>query len=65
MTFHEVENDRGHTISRFLKLTLDIEGNPYSTGNWLPNANEMDTKNMKCTWPTPDQVGVGGNARYG
>ena len=20
---------------------------------WVPNANEMYTKNMKCTWPTP------------
>ena len=20
---------------------------------WLPNANEINTKNMKCTWPTP------------
>ena len=20
---------------------------------WVPNANEMDTNNMKCTWPTP------------
>ena len=29
---------------------------PYSTGNTLPNANEMDTKNMKCTWPTRDQT---------
>ena len=30
---------------------------PYSTGNgvsrWVPNANEIYTKNMKCTWPTP------------
>ena len=29
---------------------------PSSTGNWvfcwLPNANEMNTKNMKYTWPT-------------
>ena len=24
----------------------------YSTGNWLPNTNEIDTKNMKCTCPT-------------
>ena len=21
---------------------------------WLPNANEINTKNMKCTWPTPE-----------
>ena len=21
---------------------------------WLPNANEIDTKNMKCTWPAPE-----------
>ena len=27
---------------------------PYSTGNSLPNTNEMDRKNMKCTWPTQD-----------
>ena len=32
---------------------------PYSTGNcmglrWLPHANEINTKQMKCTWPTPD-----------
>ena len=20
---------------------------------WVPNANEIYTKNMKCTWPTP------------
>ena len=20
---------------------------------WIPNANEINTKNMKCTWPTP------------
>ena len=23
----------------------------YSTGDWVPNANEMSTNNMKCTWP--------------
>ena len=48
---------------------------------WLPSANEIDTKNMKCTWPTraptlgdPLQpifhllalgVCVGGNANFG
>ena len=21
--------------------------------HWIPNANEIYTKNMKCTWPTP------------
>ena len=21
---------------------------------WLPNANEINTKNMKCTWPMPE-----------
>ena len=21
---------------------------------WLPNANQINTKNMKCTWPTPE-----------
>ena len=29
---------------------------PYSTRNTLLNTNEMDTKNMKCTWPTRDQT---------
>ena len=47
---------------------------------WLPNANEINTKNMKCTCPTPAPcvgdpmppifnwlalgVGVGGNANF-
>ena len=30
---------------------------------WLPNANEINTKNMKCTWPTPEFC-VGTNATY-
>ena len=42
------------------KIFMQLEENlsPYSTRNWLPNANEMDTKNMKSTCPTPaPQVG--------
>ena len=37
-----------------ISITVNIieDNSPYSTGNWLPNANEMDTTNMKCTWPT-------------
>ena len=47
---------------------------------WLPNANEINTNNMKCTWPKPAPcvwdptppifhllalgVGVGGNANF-
>ena len=23
------------------------------SSRWVPNANEIYTKNMKCTWPTP------------
>ena len=29
---------------------------PVFTENWLPNANEIDTKNMKCTWPMQDPM---------
>ena len=47
---------------------------------WLPNADEINTKNMKCTWPMPaprvgdptpsivhllaSGVGVGGNTNF-
>ena len=27
---------------------------PYSTEKTGPNANEIDTKKVKCTWPTPE-----------
>ena len=34
--------------------------------SWPPNANEIDTKNMKCTWPTRKKIrfGVGGKANF-
>ena len=55
--------------------------NPLKTPlRWIPNANEINTENMKCTWPTPAPpvgepmppifhlltlgVGVGGNANF-
>ena len=42
----------GNTFSPIKTYLLE---SPYSTGNWvcvwLPNANEIDTNNMKCTWP--------------
>ena len=61
-------------------LPLPTHTRPYSTGNGVPNANEIDTQNMKCTCPTqeicilnPTQpifhwlalgFGVGGNAHF-
>ena len=63
---------RNHTTEHYLS--------PYSTGIWPPNANEMDTTNIKYTWPTRDPtpgyqtqpifhwlalgVCVGGNANF-
>ena len=36
-------------------VTWSVKGiKPIFQGNWLPNANEMNERNMKCTWPTRD-----------
>ena len=35
-------------------MDTNAQLSPYSTENWLPNANEIDTKNMKCTCPTQE-----------
>ena len=49
-------NNVGHHVPLaplFLFSLLNVYS-PYSTGNWLPNANEIDTKNMKCTCRTQE-----------
>ena len=38
-------------VEAMLNLIANIQ---LETGlHWLPNANEINTKSMKCTWPTP------------